>query len=227
MKSHIVFLTLFSLIAFQIYGMQPKEEACNNLELVRTQEEIDRWGAKPQEERNQALFDAASTGKLKLVQALLDASAELDARDNTNRTPLHWAAIHGHLKVVQTLLVAGANKNAIDNSGDVPLHWAAMHGHSAVVQALIAAGANVNARNPLGDTPLHNAAIDGHLEVVKILIAAGADKDTRDSEDHTPLDWATGNGPLIIRPNFNFLDPWALSPACTEVANFLRAYKTR
>jgi len=156
-----------------MHGMQPKEEACNNLELVRIQEEIDRkteeWKTKSQVERNQALLDAAENSHLGLVQILLAAKAELKARDKGGYTPLHLAAQNGHLEVVKALLAAGADKDARDYWNIVPLHLAAQNGHLEVVKALLATKVEINARNKHGNTPLHLAAIHGHTAVIDLL----------------------------------------------------------
>ena len=111
------------------------------------------------------------------VKACLVAGADLNARDERKRTPLHWAASHNkNPEVLKVLLAAGAGVNAQDEWKSTPLHWAAVRGNSAVVKTLLAAGADPMARGKGNDTPLHWAAANKNPAVVEVLLAAGADR---------------------------------------------------
>ena len=74
----------------------------------------DRAGRTP-------LHWAAMKKNMETVNALIDAGADLNARDNyRGYTPLHWAAIGSkNDEVVSALLMAGADPNARDNEGDL------------------------------------------------------------------------------------------------------------
>jgi ankyrin repeat protein len=56
-------------------------------------------------------------GDLAGVQALLDAGADVNAKDEDGLTPLHRAALAGHKEIVELLITKGAEVNAKDNSG--------------------------------------------------------------------------------------------------------------
>lgn len=51
----------------------------------------------------------------------------IDARDGSQRTPLHEAARQGHTGAVKILLQHNADMEAKDSSGDQPIHEAAYY----------------------------------------------------------------------------------------------------
>ena len=59
-----------------------------------------------------------------MVEVLLAAGADKDAKKENSCTALHIASRHGHLAVVEALLAAGADKNAKKRGGK-QLHAAA------------------------------------------------------------------------------------------------------
>lgn len=66
---------------------------------------------------------AADLGDPMLVKLLLDHKAEVDARTDLNRTPLHFAAAKGKFQVVFILLQYRANVNVFESkSRSTPLH---------------------------------------------------------------------------------------------------------
>ena len=93
---------------------------------------------------------AAQKGHTDIVKALLQAGAEVDAKDEYGYTPLHWAAESGDLATVKALVTAGAEVNATVTAGlykgCTPLHLATQHGKGSVTTLLIDNGANVNAQ---------------------------------------------------------------------------------
>ena len=139
-------------------------------------------------------FAAMTNENLAVLQALLDAGANPDAKGSNDRTPLHEAVtFNEHPAGIQALLDAGANPDAKDSAGATPLHQAARSStNTAVMQALLDAGANVNTRTSNDWTPLHYAALrKDNAAVLQFLLAAGADINARTSEGETPLDVAT------------------------------------
>ena len=78
------------------------------------------------EDGRTALYVAAENGHVAVVQALLQAGANVDAARTTDFwTPLHIAAENGHVAVVKTLQGAGADTDAALTDGTTPLHIAA------------------------------------------------------------------------------------------------------
>ena len=78
-----------------------------------------------------------------MVQVLLDASANIEAKDSNDRSPLHYAArSNENPAVIQALLDAGANIDARNSDGDTPLAVALEQENSAAAQVLQDNGAS-------------------------------------------------------------------------------------
>jgi hypothetical protein len=70
-----------------------------------------RRGAMPWME----LHRAARDGRVADVERLIAARADVEAKDDFGKTPLHKAAIYGHSEVAGKLLAAGAAVGATDD----------------------------------------------------------------------------------------------------------------
>lgn len=66
---------------------------------------------------------ARETHKM-VIKLLLDHGADLESRDKTGRTPLHYAAERGEGYMIRNLLSLGANINATTLCGETPLRLA-------------------------------------------------------------------------------------------------------
>ena len=141
-----------------------------------------------------AVNAAAGNGHGDILDALLEAGADKDARDEKGGTPLQHAAYFGRLPMVKTLVAARADVNIADKEGSTALHVASWKGHEEVVDALLDAGAEKDVRDDTGQTPLSSAAEVGHLPVVKNLLAARADVKLTDEKGYTALHLAANQG---------------------------------
>lgn len=138
-----------------------------------------------------ALMDAAAYGTAAMVDALIAAGSDVNARDGKHggQTALMsaaWSRKESKRKV-QSLLKAGANKDSTSQNGYNALMWAAMHGDLVTVELLLQAGMKVSHRNADGETVLMVAAEAGNANVVKVLIDAGADVGSKDKKGRTAL----------------------------------------
>lgn len=104
-----------------------------------------------------ALQIAARNGCLSVVQCLLEAGADVDAR-SWRRTALLVAARYGHLAVVRCLLEAGA---AVNNYNSKALHLAAERGYLDVVRLLCEWGADPTIKDMQGCTAVDRARYAG------------------------------------------------------------------
>ena len=120
-----------------------------------------------------------------VIEVLMEAGADVHARDMYGRTPVFYAVWNP--PAFEMLAEAGADLNVVSKVGATLLSWAASGGAPAVVELLLAAGADINARAAYGLTPLHSAAAGEAVAVVELLLANGADVNARDDDNETPL----------------------------------------
>ncbi|XP_060895741.1 ankyrin repeat domain-containing protein 2 isoform X2 [Labrus mixtus] len=140
-------------------------------------------------------MNAASQGKLSLIEKYLADGGNPNAHDELNRTALQRASLQGHTAVVQMLLEKGADINFKDQLGSRALHWACRGGSLGVVKALKSHGADLNVRDKcvlisslqLYSTPVHVATRTGHTAIVEYLLSCGAKINSRDREGDTAL----------------------------------------
>jgi ankyrin repeat protein len=84
------------------------------------------------------LHEAAQKGDVRLAKRLLEAGADLTARDeHLSSTPLAWAAKFGQLEMVEFLLRHGAPRSLPDDPvWATPLAWATRRGHDEIARLL-------------------------------------------------------------------------------------------
>ena len=86
---------------------------------------------------DRSVFEVCKEGDVDIVKAMLTRThVDLEARDEYDRTPLHYAALDGHIPVMQYLCEQRADKEARSVARRTPLHLAAQEGHIAVVRYL-------------------------------------------------------------------------------------------
>ncbi len=116
--------------------------------------EVKKWLREHVAINNDNMFKAAHDQNWTLVKKLVEKGADLQAKDNSGRTVLHFAAMSGDLDTVKWLVEKGADLQAKDNEGLTVLHWAANYGRLDTIKWLVEKGADVNARTNLGSTTL-------------------------------------------------------------------------
>jgi ankyrin repeat protein len=102
-----------------------------------------------------------------------DVEGYVNAKENIETQPLHYAAYQNNPECIKLLLEAGANVNAKDDYGSTPLNIAAWIGELECVKCLLAAGADINLTNKYRHTAADVAREYGHHECLALLEPEG------------------------------------------------------
>src|ERR1043166_8768183 len=99
-----------------------------------------------------AMEHAVRNGNREMIQLLLWAKADVNARDRSGQTPLMMLDEDSTTDIVWDLLNAGAKVNLRDTDGDTALSEIATVNNTKVMKTLLDAGAKVNAVNNKGQS---------------------------------------------------------------------------
>lgn len=128
-------------------------------------------------------------GTPEIVEMLISRGLKIDARDNSNSQPLHYAVKSNNPTVTAELLARGAQVNIVNNSGTSPLMLALRGSGKAaetrVLDMLLANGADMKLRDKRGYTVLDIAAGKRNPATLKQLIDRGAKVTARDQAGYT------------------------------------------
>jgi ankyrin repeat protein len=163
-------LTLLDSIRFlfvpRVYRSQGGPETAMEIALGRYQPDPDshsaqivtallEYGADPRSrERRLSMTLPMLAGLARdpwMLRTALDSGADIHARNQDGRTPLHFAANSGSIEAVDLLLARGADINAVAQDGS-PLMCACWGGHYAMMRHLLDRGASLNIYNRHGQT---------------------------------------------------------------------------
>lgn len=133
------------------------------------------------------LHMAAREGNLEVVQALVQAGANIDKRNAFKETPIMLACITGSAKIVEYLLSKEAQ---INQPGWTPLLYAATNGQNEIVKLLIENHAYIDSSAPNGSTPLMMAVRGGHISTAQLLLEEGADPSIKNENGESAESWA-------------------------------------
>jgi ankyrin repeat protein len=165
--------------------------------------------AKEPSQNQTALMWAAAERHPEVVQALIDAKADVRARTKNGFTALHFAAREGDIESARLLLAAGVSVDErsqpdVDTGSD-PAKRAPEQGRPQPLAGRRALSATASE----GATPLLVATMRGQVPLALFLLEQGADPNVGDA-GLTPLHWAAAtweNG--TANPVYGFDEPMA------------------
>lgn len=157
--------------------------------------------AKESTQHQTALMWAAAERHAPVVQALIEARADLNAHTTLGFAALHFAARAGDLESTRLLLNAGVDVNLRSRPDPESAGGPAASGTGP------GGGGIGRGTNFPSSTALLVATVRGHVPLALFLLERGADPNVTDA-GFTPLHWAAGtweNG--LANPVYGFVDP--------------------
>ena len=128
------------------------------------------------------------THLIEIINELIDAGANVDAKDNFGIPVIVLASHVGNYRAIEVLASGGADVEAtMESTGLNALQVATIREDYYSMRSLISNGASVDVRNGSGETPLHEVLRrGGSFSLAKILIENGADVDAKDQLGVSP-----------------------------------------
>lgn len=140
-EGNLALMQLFLERGADIHRTNRFGETALMLAAWKNRREAAQWllerGARPDMPAREwtALHYAAFAGHGGLVETLLAAGANVDARSTNGSTVVMMAAREGHAEIAQRLLAAGANPALKNDFGDDAVAWAMRQGNYAIARA--------------------------------------------------------------------------------------------
>lgn len=119
------------------------------------------------------ILAAASSGSCAMVRELVRLGQPVNCKNQSDWTPLHFAAQRGDAEICAFLIESRADIDAKTKDN----LWTCLHEAktTAVSQLLLNSGASANAVDAWGQTPLHRACSAGRADVAQVSIESLAD----------------------------------------------------
>ncbi|KAB2813557.1 ankyrin repeat domain-containing protein [Pimelobacter simplex] len=126
---------------------------------------------------NAALLRAARTGDADGVAVALRAGADIETRDEHERTALLLAATYDRVAAAEVLVAMGASADALDDRHDTPWLVTGVTGSVRMLEALLPANPDLTIRNRYGGLSPIPASERGHADYVRRVVQTGVDLD--------------------------------------------------
>ncbi len=126
--------------------------------------------ARDSEGKSAVLRAVYTKNNMTVLRILIDAGADIDARDYEQNTAL--IACADTIAYVKALVEAGADVNVRNIDGDTPLTNAACWGAKKVVEYLLQHGAVPLLSDGVGLTPRDLAVRQGHNTIARLISSA-------------------------------------------------------
>ncbi|MDZ4737899.1 MAG: ankyrin repeat domain-containing protein [Rhodospirillaceae bacterium] len=146
-----------------------------------------------------ALMLATRANDIEAARLLIEAGADVNAKDSIKDTPFLYSGAEGLDDILVMTLGTGADLADTNRYGGTALIPACHHAHPSTVRILLATTIDIDHINDLGWTALMETVILGDggpvfLEILNLLLDAGADADIPDHDGIAPLAHARALG---------------------------------
>jgi len=187
--------------------------------------------SKPHPDVNQSSSDGTSAlhwavyhNDVALIDRLLAAGANPNARNDYGSTPLALSAVVGNVAVMKKLLKAGADVESANADGQTALMIVARTSNLEAASVLLSHGAHVNAREQWrGQTALMWAAAEAQPAMVQLLVKYHADVNDRSHVNNWERQ-VTSEPRMQARPSGGFTPLlYAARKGCLDCAKYLVA----
>ena len=134
-----------------------------------------------------------SEGVERVIEACLQAGADIDCKDFHGHTPLTLACLLGKASIIEFLLAHNANSCASTKSGETALHMLcyATCNKPDIADKLIKYGANIDAVDNDGNSVLHICAWLNQYDLISYFVEKGCSMNACNKQWRTPLMVAT------------------------------------
>lgn len=185
------------------------------------------------------LIASSARGDIEIVRTLLNAGADVNARDRGGYTPVLRALEKSNLEIADLLLARPeVELNAQGASGVTVLMQYVGLNNEDMVRKVLDRGATVELQDSDGDTALHRAAQSGNVEILELLLAKGAKPDVQNKVGGTALMWAAvfghedaarallekGADPSLKDNQGRTASDWAIENKREEIAHLLQTW---
>ena len=155
----------------------PAKDGSNNDSMIGRS---DISGLKP-------LHVAAAKGFSDMIDILIESGANIEAKDNRERTPLMYALSQGQQQSAIYLIARGCNIETRDIDMETPLITATEANSLKAIKALLEKGAERGSRDVHGNTAIHHGARLGHLTAVEAIYTHLSEFEERNEQGETAL----------------------------------------
>jgi ankyrin repeat protein len=121
------------------------------------------------------LLAAATDGDADAAALMLRSKADLETRDDHDRTPLLLASTYDRVPVARLLVALGADPDALDDRHDTPWLVTGVTGSVAMLEALLPADPALTIRNRYGGISVIPASERGHVDYVRRVVQTDID----------------------------------------------------
>jgi hypothetical protein len=127
-----------------------------------------------------------------IISLIEQKKVDIFARDDEERTALHWASAEGKKNIAAVLIDNGVPVNSVDKHKYTSLHTAVFRNQEESAKLLIQKGIDINLQDEAGMTALHWAVYEHNYSCMQLLLRKGARLDLKNEKGQTVWDIARG-----------------------------------